>query len=169
MKMKPSSVQTKATVFSGIDIQPASADLADAAGFEWAGVNIGIQTRHERHKDKSHFLSLRFIVDNEKGKPAPYTIDIQVMGFFEYQGSDNEDQAADLVVVNGLSILYGAIRELCTTLSSRMPHGAICLPGANFLDHRPSLDKKKAAKAADPVIEHKAVAKKPSRRKNQPS
>ncbi|MFC4296746.1 hypothetical protein ACFO0J_01670 [Castellaniella hirudinis] len=164
MKMKPSSVQTKATVFAGIDIKPASEDLADAAGFEWAGVNIGVQTRHERHKDTSHFLSLRFIVDNEKGKPAPYTIDIQVMGFFEYRGSDTEDQADDLVVVNGLSILYGAIRELCMTLTSRMPHGAICLPGANFLDHKPSL-KKKAAKVADPIDESKAVPKKPSRRK----
>jgi preprotein translocase subunit SecB len=165
MKMKPSNVQTKATVFAGIEIKPVPEEFADVTGFEWAGVNIGIQTRHEHREDKSHLLSLRFIVDNEKGKPAPYAMDIQVMGLFEYRGSDPEEQATDLVVVNGLSILYGAIRELCTTLTSRMPHGAICLPGANFLDHRPSL-KKKAAKTAVPIDENKAVPKKPSRRKS---
>lgn len=69
------------------------------------------------------------------------------------------------MVVNGLSILYGAIRELCTTITSRMPHGAICLPGANFLDHRPSLNKK-TSKAADPVNENKIAPKKPSHRKS---
>lgn len=165
MKMKPSNVQTKPTVFAGIEIKPVPEEFADVPGFEWAGVNIGIQTRHELREGKSHLLSLRFIVDNEKGKPAPYAMDIQVIGLFEYCGSDPDEQATDLVVVNGLSILYGAIRELCTTLTSRMPHGAICLPGANFLDHRPSL-KKKAAKAAVPIDENKAVPKKPSRRKS---
>jgi preprotein translocase subunit SecB len=114
-------------------------DPMNAGSFDWQGVNIGIQTNHERRKDGSHFLFLRFIVDNEKGKQAPYVIDVRVMGRFDYVGPDPEDKATDLVVVNGLSILYGAIREMCTIVTARMPYGAICLPGANFMDHRPSL------------------------------
>ena len=165
MKMKPSVVQTKATVFAGIEIKPVFNDATDVASFEWAGVNIGVQTKHERKEGHAHFLSLRFIVDNAKGKSAPYSIDIQVMGLFEYRGSDPDEQATDLVVVNGLSILYGAIRELCMTVTSRMPHGAICLPGANFLDHRPSLKQKPSADV-EPRKAPKAIVKKVARRKS---
>lgn len=142
--MKPSNVQTRATVFTGFDVQPLRVDSVDAPSFDWKGVNIGIQTNHEQHENGEHFLFLRFIVDNKKGKQAPYAIDVKIMGRFSYIGPDADDKAMDLVVVNGLSILYGAIREMCTIVTARMPHGAVCLPGANFMDHRPSLSQEAA-------------------------
>lgn len=142
--MKPSNVQTKSVVFVGVDIQPTAGDIEDTPAFDWNGVNIGIQTKHKQYEDNTYSLYLQFLVNNAEGKQAPYTVDIQVMGMFKYLGSDPADRAEDLVVVNGLSILYGTIREMVTMITSRMPHGAICLPGANFLDHRPSLGRGQA-------------------------
>lgn len=160
--MRPSNVQTRTTVFTGFEVKPAATDITDAAAFDWAGVNIGIQTNHERHeKNSSYFLFLRFIVDNEKGKQCPYSIDVQAMGRFDYVGPNDDGHAEDLIVVNGLSILYGAIRELCAVITARMPHGAICLPGANFMDHRPSL---KAEPASQPIDEKKSPVRRRARR-----
>jgi preprotein translocase subunit SecB len=160
--MRPSNVQTRATIFTGFEVKPVAADIMEAAAFDWAGVNIGIQTNHERHENGSYFLFLRFIVDNEKGKQCPYSFDVQVMGRFDYVGPDDDGHAEDLIVVNGLSILYGAVRELCAIITSRMPHGAICLPGANFMDHRPSL---KAASVSQADDGQKPAARRRARRK----
>ena len=162
--MRPSNVQTKSIVFAGLDIQPIAGEGLDASNFDWDDVSIGIHTNHQKGDGNTHFLYLRFIVENEEGKTAPYTMDVQAMGLFEFIGTDTPEKVTDLVVVNGLSILYGAIREMTTVVTSRMPHGAICLPGANFLDHRPSIDQSAgASKASVPskkAGQRRATAKK---------
>jgi len=68
---------------------------------------------------------------------APYTLNVSIMGTFEYVGPDRAD-STDLIVVNGLSILYSSLRETVMMLTARMMHGVLCLPGANFMDHAPS-------------------------------
>lgn len=84
--------------------------------------------------------------NNGDGKKAPYAITAAIMGGFIYSGDKSEEDALDLVVVNGLSILYSSLREMILTTTSRMINGALYLPGANFMDHAPS--RRKAAKKA---------------------
>ncbi len=162
--MRPSNVQTKSIVFAGLNIQPIAGDALDASIFDWDDVSIGIHTNHQKRDGNTHFLYLRFILENEEGKPAPYTMDVEAMGLFEFIGADTPETITDLVVVNGLSILYGAIREMTTIVTSRMPHGAICLPGASFLDHRPSSDQaagvSKAPASSRKAGQRRATAKK---------
>lgn len=162
--MKPSNVQTKSIVFAGINIQPSKnkPEELEAGSFDWNGVNIGLQTKYKKHKMRAYSVFLRVAIDNKDAKISPYTIDVQVLGLFDYLGKDDEKTIEDLIVVNGLSILYGTLREMVTMITSRMPYGAICLPGANFLDHRPSLERTKDnGKEFDKQGQTKPVKRKP--------
>lgn len=141
--MKPSNVQTKNIVFGGVDIQPVMDETEFEPDFDWNGVNIGAEVQYRKFEDKIYSLYLRLVVNNDTGKTAPYTFDVLTLGLFEYLGEDEEARMEDLLVVNGLSILYGTTRELITAITARMPHGSVCLPGVSFLDHRPSLRVKK--------------------------
>lgn len=145
--MKPSNVQTKSIIFLGVSVDP-NKDYDDenqpAWEFDWGGVNIGVVSRFRKEKSSEFSVFLQIVVNNEEGKQAPYSINISALGRFGFIGNDEPEKRDDLVVVNGLSILYGTIREMVTSISARMPFGEVCLPGANFLDHRPSLKKEKA-------------------------
>lgn len=142
MIMKPSNVQTKSVVFAGVDIRPVAKEFNDVQLFDWEGVRIGVLTKNMKPDANAYTLFLHLKVENEDGKECPYTIDVSIIGSFEFVGKESEDVIEDLVTVNGLSILYASIREMVSMVTSRMPHGSICLPGASFLDHRPSLKSK---------------------------
>ncbi|MGO3842516.1 MAG: protein-export chaperone SecB [Alcaligenes pakistanensis] len=164
--MKPSNVQTKSVIFLGVEInqnQNYDAEKQPAWEFDWGGVNIGVKSQFKKNKSDDFSVFLQIIVDNEEGKQAPYTIDVSVLGRFEYIGTDEPEVRNDLIVVNGLSILYGTIREMVTTISSRMPFSEMCLPGANFLDHKPSLNKEAEKTKIGPSPKKRTAAKKQAR------
>jgi len=139
--MKPSPIQTKSLIYGELHVSPYDNGQSEFEDdFTWHGVNIQINTRHAPVADSEneYALLLRLRVPNKDGKPAPYSLDLSVMGKFSYIGAPRDD-ALDLVVVNGLSILYSSLRETVMTVTSRMLYGPLCLPGANFADHAPSL------------------------------
>lgn len=143
-EMKPSNVQTKSVIFLGVNVDQNldyDADNHPAWEFDWGGVNIGVVSKFKRNNSDDFSVFLQIVVENKEGKPAPYSINVSVLGRFGYVGNDDPIVRDDLIVVNGLSILYGTIREMVTSISARMPFSEMCLPGANFLDHKPSLKK----------------------------
>ena len=70
----------------------------------------------------------------EKTNPFIYEFEIQVIGFVELVAEVPADRRQQLAVVNGLSILYGALREMVINLTGRSPHGALMLPTLSFTD-----------------------------------
>jgi len=85
------------------------------------------------------------LTNTEKTKPFIYQFEIQIIGIFELVAELPEDRKKPIVVVNGLSILYGAIREMVINLTSRSPYGALTLPTVSFTD---ALDLKAATENA---------------------
>lgn len=67
-----------------------------------------------------------------ESQPGPYKGSADVIGFFEVAESWPEENRETLVTVNGASLLYGAIREMILTLSSRCSHGEFLLPTLRF-------------------------------------
>lgn len=66
--------------------------------------------------------------------PAPYVVEMSLSGTFELEQRDlDDDSAARLVAINGLSILYTAAREHIWCQTSRGRWGALGLPTVNFL------------------------------------
>jgi preprotein translocase subunit SecB len=70
----------------------------------------------------------------EKTNPFIYEFEIQVIGVVELVAEVPADRRQQLAVVNGLSILYGALREMVINLTGRSPHGALMLPTLSFTD-----------------------------------
>lgn len=146
--MQSSPIQTQSIVYGELSIvpyMPEGDESSDADGFDWAGVKFDIAVKYdqlERDGVPAYPVFLRIRVPNNgEGKKAPYAITAAIMGGFIYRGEKSSEEALDLVVVNGLSILYSSLREMILTTTSRMINGALYLPGANFMDHAPSHSK----------------------------
>lgn len=88
----------------------------------------------------SFFLVLRVLIGNEPSDDkevrfSPYLVDIEAGAEVRaLPGAEVLGDVGDLVVVNGTSLLWSAIRELVCTLTARMPAGLVMLPTVNFQD-----------------------------------
>jgi len=143
--MKPSPIQAKHIGFYSVEVTPRKLEDDENSGssFDWNGVVIGSPVKHFSVGEDpySKIVTLDIIVKNQEGKrKAPYNIEISSWGVFDcLNQSTPENDALDLIVVNGASMLYGAIRELLYSLTLRMTNSELLLPTGNFLDSKPSL------------------------------
>ena len=103
-------------------------------------VGIGeADMNHER--GRVYFVELRAVVDNVPNPKAtnqrfaPYKIDVAAEGLILIpKGAEKVGDSEDLAAVNGASMLWGAIREQVTTITSRMRAGPVVMPSMNFHD-----------------------------------
>jgi hypothetical protein len=144
--MRPSPIQLKHVIYTKVSVTPRAAETeasGQAVGFAFDGVGIrakvGMARKGGQEKDPRDFLvNLEIEIDNKEGKAAPYDIGVGVVGVFDVLPSLPKEKREDLVAVNGASILYGIIREVVLSLTSRFAGGALTLPGMNFEDDAPS-------------------------------
>lgn len=88
-------------------------------------------------EDPRYFsFSLRLILLQENQSEdavLPYNIDVQAVAYMHYRAKNhNGADRFRAVRATGYSILYGAIREMVSNLTSRGPHGMWMLPAADF-------------------------------------
>lgn len=63
----------------------------------------------------------------------PYTLDVEVDGFFTPGKFDlNDEEAQQACVIDAASMLYGSIREQLLMLSARHKYGPMMLPSVDF-------------------------------------
>lgn len=87
------------------------------------------------NKPKDWQIELKVKLESaEKINPFIYELDVHVIGIFELVAELPPEQGQQLIVVNGLSILYGAVREMVVNLTARSPFGAVLLPTISFTD-----------------------------------
>lgn len=72
-------------------------------------------------------LDVQFMPETDAGS-APYIGEIAVVGIFSLPADFQKEKASDMVHMNGGAILFGAVRELLSTITARGIHGAIMLP-----------------------------------------
>jgi preprotein translocase subunit SecB len=77
---------------------------------------------------------------------GPYHGYAEVVGFFEILDGWPEEKREELIVVNGASLLYGAIREMILIMSARSSHGELQLPTLRFMPPEAPIIKKAPAK-----------------------
>jgi len=140
--MQPSQLQLSEFVYLGIKIttrEPAeNEDVSLPFDFDGVQINEGVElTILDENKDDPRQFSLKFRIalENEKGKLAPYDLDIEVAGVFSIISNMPVENREDFVKVNGCAVLYGAIRDQVLTLTSRSARGSLMLPTVNFLDY----------------------------------
>lgn len=140
--MRPSPIQLMHVVYKRVAVSEnlAAAQKLSGLGFDFEGVKVeaklGTATKEGQNKDPRDFLiDLEISIDNKEGKPTPYMVDVGVVGIFNVLPSLPAERRRDLITVNGASILYGVVRELVLSLTSRFLAGPLTLPGMNFQDH----------------------------------
>lgn len=141
--MRPSPLQLRHVLYTKVSVLGnPSVDKERpmrAAGFDFNGVNIkakvGVGQKEGQDEDPRDFVvNLEITIDGKEGNPAPYLVDIAVVGVFNVLSTLARERRRDLVTVNGASILYGVVREVVLSLTSRFSTGPMTLPGMNFED-----------------------------------
>ncbi len=140
--MRPSPIQLRHVIYTKVAVAPSVSEknsVGKTIGFDFNGVNIrakvGVAGKPGQEDDPRDFLiDLEITIDNAEGKTAPYNVDIGVIGVFNVLPGLPKEKRESLVTVNGASILYGAIREIVLSLTSRFASGVLTLPGMNFED-----------------------------------
>lgn len=144
--MLPSPIQLKEMIYLGIKVwaQPIEnveeGKEAPAVDFDFNGVRIGERIESQAFAETENAeptlygVKLRIAIENKEGKIAPYTIDVEVAGYFEVNKNVPLEKREDLVIVNGTAVLYSAIREQVMTITARSSQGKFILPTVNFQD-----------------------------------
>ena len=151
--MKASPIQLLQLMFKHVKVEldpehlPAEVPnpLTSVFTFDGVGVHseVGIGEPDPDHeKGTLFFVGLRVVVDNVpdperlEQKFAPYKVDVAAEGVFLVPKSAEQqpEDAEDLAVVNGASMLWSAVREQVSMLTSRMRAGPVVLPTVQFHD-----------------------------------
>lgn len=85
-----------------------------------------------------------------EGKNTPYSIKMEMFGYFQVPDEMPEELREKMVKTNGSSILYGAAREIIREMTARGIYRKIYFPTVSFADipkekHQPQ-NKKEATK-----------------------
>jgi len=97
--------------------------------------DTGIALLAERAKYSDFGLKFLLSVEPKDQNSAPYEVTVGVRGSFRmHQMPDMKDGDGrrKRALVNGVSILYGLVRDMVCTVTSRSSHGQMLLPTLNF-------------------------------------
>lgn len=108
-------------------------------------VKMGLLSSREDLSEYVIQLTLR--VTPRKDSQFPYRISAQMEGFFLFKHTGDINERNRMVVINGASILYGAVREQLLTLTGRHKAGPVMLPSYSFREFGPAEPTKSEEKA----------------------
>ncbi len=149
--MKTAPIQLSQLSFRRISVEIDAARIPEDGSpptdvsFDFDGVNIATHVSFLPEEESTaagtaFFLVLRVVIDNQASDEAdlqfsPYLVDIEAGAVVRaLPGAEKLGDIQDLVVVNGASLLWSAIREQVCNLTARMPAGQVMLPTVNFHD-----------------------------------
>jgi preprotein translocase subunit SecB len=125
-----SQLQLKQLYFTAIRLEQQESGSMEAP--------IRVSTKIEGAEDKANArilnIRLNVTVGGDPEKPLAYTGNVTVVGQFEVAESFDVIRHIDVMRVNAVSLLYGAVREMIMTLSARSGPGVLCLPTLSFAE-----------------------------------
>ncbi len=144
--MQLSPLQLLEYSLAGVSIAPVEGYVADAEFdkglvFFPGKLAISAQTSVELLNEEPSYsdfgIRLTLRVAPKTDKQCPYNLEITVVGSVRMHLTLPVDQAQERrsrAIVNGVSLLYGVVRELVSNITSRSVHGAMLLPSLSFAD-----------------------------------
>lgn len=144
--MQLSPLQLLEYTFDGVSIMPVEGYVADpefSTGLVFfpgklalsADTGLVLLTEEASYSDFGVRLTLR--VGPKQGNNAPYQIQISVRGVVRMhlvQAAGQAEERHVRALVNGVSLLYGVVREMVSNITSRSAHGQLLLPSLSFAD-----------------------------------
>jgi preprotein translocase subunit SecB len=150
--MQLSPLQLLEYTFDGVSVIPVEGYEADsefAPGLVFfpgklaMSADTGLMLLDEKEKYSDFGVKLTLRVGPKEDAQAPYNIQVSVRGIVRMHLMQPKGQAEERrlrALVNGASLLYGAVREMVSTITSRSAHGPLLLPSLHFQDlatHKP--------------------------------
>lgn len=144
--MQLSPLQLLEYVFDGVSVQPVngyrpdpdiSPNLVFFPGKLSLSAEVGIELLAEEPKYSDYGINLALKVGPKSDELAPYEVNVSVKGLVRMHLTQAEGQAEERRVralVNGVSLLYGAVRDQVMTITSRSVHGPFLMPSVSFAD-----------------------------------
>lgn len=149
--MKTAPIQLSQLSFRRVSVEidagriPEDGSPPNDVSFDFDGVNIATHVSFSPEDESTlggtaFFLALRVVIDNQASDEtelrfSPYLVDIEAGAVVRaLPGAEVLGDIQDLIVVNGTSLLWSAIREQVCNLTARMPAGQVMLPTVNFHD-----------------------------------
>jgi preprotein translocase subunit SecB len=126
-----SQIQLRSHWFTNISVRTNQAGKPDGA------ITLDPVISFDKNPQNANqwMLALQIIVkSNDAQKPFLYEADIAIQGIVELGEQFKAETRDQLAVVNGLSILYSAIREMLLTTTARSGPGIMSLPTLNFIE-----------------------------------
>lgn len=144
--MQLSPLQLLEYTYDGVSVTPVDGYVADpefSTGLVFfpgklamsAETGLAVLSEESNYSDYGIKLTLR--VAPKEDKQAPYNVQISVRGVVRMHLMQEVNQAEERRVralVNGVSLLYGVVRELVSNITSRSAHGGMLLPSLSFAD-----------------------------------
>lgn len=144
--MRLSPLQLLEYTFEGVSVLPVEGYEADPKfspslvffpGKLAMSADTGLVLLTEEKSYSDFGLKLTLRVGPKEEKQAPYRVEVSVRGVVRMHLTQSEGLAEERRVralVNGVSLLYGVVRELVSGITSRSVHGQLLLPSLNFAD-----------------------------------
>lgn len=136
--MEASRLRLEASHLTKISIIPReNADVTPVGQFaDFNNANMSSEVTlqgldNAEKNDIKHALQLQVLVSPKSDCHFPYDIDVSILGVFDANELPAEKRDV-LVLVNGASMLYSALREMLLTLTYRCIHGPVMLPSVHF-------------------------------------
>ena len=138
MEVKISPLQLLRLVFEKINIE--TGDSIDKAQENWAPnfdfkdveikteVTFGIKEGQEDNPT-DFMISVRLFIENSNAEiKVPYLVDVKAHGWFELAPIYPVDKRESIMLINGGSMVVGAIREQILQITSRSAFGPLTIP-----------------------------------------
>lgn len=146
--MLASVIQLRQLVFQRVCVEEADPDSTKAGAaidFDFDGVTFHLNQDfrpikpEEGDEPVGYVVSLGIKVDNTEGKLSPYKIDVLALGVVEVSKKLENEKRSNIAAVNGMSLVFGAIREIVTSITARSLPGPLVLPTMDFRDYLDTL------------------------------
>lgn len=134
--MKQSALTLVDLVFLTTRVETDTKFKGSATDFDFDGALIHWGIRHGAKGDDGTlwWVGLNFIIKSEEEKPCPYNIDMNAVAMFAVDEAVAQEKREKMAFENGLALVYGAIREMVSNITSRSAFGRLMLPTASFFD-----------------------------------
>ncbi|MEZ0231411.1 MAG: hypothetical protein ACAH12_01110 [Methylophilaceae bacterium] len=102
--------------------------------FDFSGNKVGWTIKHGHHDDGSWWVAVGFRNTNEDVEViAPYLIDVQAIGSFIVGKLPPNIIEEKIIYESGGALVYGAIRDMVSSITARAVPGHVMLPTPTFL------------------------------------
>jgi len=126
--MRPSQLQLEKHFFSKIEINAHVDGQPDVANVLKCETTVAQSAESSRRFQ----VVFKMKIDSPEDKKAHYTGEVHAVGLFTVAGACEEMRINQLVEVTGVSLLFGAVRELLINLTSRGPWPPLVLKTFSF-------------------------------------